>query len=76
MHGIYRITSTPDSKVHGANMGGPHVGPMKFAVWDIHPQSMLYWYYTRGNLMRQANEYRSQYCETEVVEEALKSLIR
>ena len=32
----------PDSKVHGANMGpiwgrqdpgGPHVGPMKFAIW-------------------------------------------
>ena len=34
---------TPDSRVHGANMGpiwgrqdpgGPHVGPMKFAIWD------------------------------------------
>ena len=34
----------PDSKVHGANMGplwgrqdpgGPHVGPMKFAFWEI-----------------------------------------
>ena len=34
---------TPDSKVHGANMGpiwgrqdpgGPHVGPMNFAIWD------------------------------------------
>ena len=34
----------PDSKVHGANMGptwdrqgpgGPHVGPMKFAIWDV-----------------------------------------
>ena len=33
-----------DSKVHGANMGliwgqqdpgGPHVGPMNFAVWDV-----------------------------------------
>ena len=33
----------PDSKVHGANMGpiwgrqdpgGPHVGPMNFAVWE------------------------------------------
>ena len=32
-----------DSKVHGGNMGpiwgrqdpgGPHVGPMKFAIWD------------------------------------------
>ena len=34
---------TPDSKVHGANMGsiwgrqdsgGPHVGHMNFAIWD------------------------------------------
>ena len=34
----------PDSKVRGANMGpiwgrqdpgGPHVGPMNFAIWDI-----------------------------------------
>ena len=34
---------TPDNKVHGANMGpiwerqdpgGPHVGPMNFAIWD------------------------------------------
>ena len=34
----------PDSKVHGANMGptwgrqdpgGPHVGPMDRAIWDI-----------------------------------------
>ena len=34
---------TPDSKVHGANMGpiwgqedpgGPHVGPMNFVIWD------------------------------------------
>ena len=36
------IQSSPDSKVHGANMGpiwgrqdtgGPHVGPMNFAIW-------------------------------------------
>ena len=35
--------TTPDSKVHGADMrsiwgrqdpGGPHVGPMNFAIWD------------------------------------------
>ena len=34
--------TAPDSKVHGANMGpiwgrqdpgGPHVGPMNFAIW-------------------------------------------
>ena len=42
----------PDSKVHGANMGpiwgrqgpgGPHVGPMNFAIWvltlDLTPLS-------------------------------------
>ena len=37
----------PDSKVHGANMGpiwdrqdpgGPHVGHMNFAIWDIHSE--------------------------------------
>ena len=37
------FTNTPDSKVYGANMGpiwgrqdpgGPHVGPMNFAIWD------------------------------------------
>ena len=36
--------SVPDSKVHGANMGpiwgrqdpgGPHVGPMNFAIWGV-----------------------------------------
>ena len=37
---------TPDSKVHGANVGptwgrqdpdGPHVGPMNFAISDMTP---------------------------------------
>ena len=36
--------NNPDSKVHGANMGpiwdrqdpgGPHVGPMNFAIWEL-----------------------------------------
>ena len=36
----------PDNKVHGVNMGsiwdrqdpgGPHVGPMKFAIWVTMP---------------------------------------
>ena len=39
----YSFKEYPDSKVHGANMGpiwgrqdpgGPHVGPMNFAIWD------------------------------------------
>ena len=42
LHWLLCIT-IPDSKVHGTNMGpiwgrqdpgGPHVGPMNFAIWD------------------------------------------
>ena len=45
-----RVESTPDSKVHEANMGpiwgrqdpgGPHVGPMNFAIWDILSPNLL-----------------------------------
>ena len=41
---LEQISLLPDSKFHGANMrpiwgrqdpGGPHVGPMNFASWDI-----------------------------------------
>ena len=41
------ILAYPDSKVHGANMGpiwgrqdpgGPHVGPMNFAIWVVMPE--------------------------------------
>ena len=41
---VFSYYAVPDSKVHGANMGpiwgrqdpgGPHVGPMNFAIWDI-----------------------------------------
>ena len=37
------VLNTPESKIHGANLGpnwgrqdpgGPHVGPMNFAIWD------------------------------------------
>ena len=40
---VWTVNYTPDSKVHGANMGpiwgrqdpgGPFVGPMNFAIWD------------------------------------------
>ena len=43
------ITKNPDSKVHGANVGsiwgrqdpgGPHVGHMDFAIWEL--QLLLY----------------------------------
>ena len=42
--GIRTVNVVPDSKVHGANMGpiwdrqdpgGPHVGHMNFAIWDM-----------------------------------------
>ena len=41
---------TPDSDVHRANMGpiwvrqdpgGPHVGPMNFAIWGVFPPQAL-----------------------------------
>ena len=44
MFWFWCILPVPDSKVHGANMGpiwgrqdpgGPHVGPMNFAIWDF-----------------------------------------
>ena len=45
----------PNSKVHGANMGpiwgrqdpgGPHVGPMNFAIWVVVLQSIFHKIYT------------------------------
>ena len=42
---VKSIGYVPDSDVHGANMGpiwgrqdpgGPHVGPMKFAIWGVY----------------------------------------
>ena len=52
------LFGTPDSKVHGANMGpilgrqepgGPHVGPMNFVIWDsmIHCHVTPLSYYRR-----------------------------
>ena len=43
LHHLIFHCSNPDSKVHGANMGpiwgrqdpgGPHVGPLNFAIWE------------------------------------------
>ena len=45
------FNTTPDSKFHAANMGpiwgrqdpgGPHVGPMNFAIWDHTQLDHLY----------------------------------
>ena len=42
--------NNPDSKVHGANVGpiwgrqdpgGPHVGPMNFAIWELLQKGSL-----------------------------------
>ena len=47
------VVYIPDNKAHGANMrpiwgrqdpGGPHVGPMNFAIWDIAPEIRQYIY--------------------------------
>ena len=44
MSQLLDIMGTPDSKLHGGNIGpiwgrqdpgGPHVGPVNFAVWDV-----------------------------------------
>ena len=44
------ITVVPDSKVHWANMGpiwgeqdpgGPHVGPMNFAIWGCYSSRLI-----------------------------------
>ena len=41
----YELDDNPDTKFHGANMGpiwgrqdpgGPHVGPMNFAIWEVN----------------------------------------
>ena len=59
------LKGTPDSKVHGANIGpiwgrqdpgGPHVGPMNFAIWvpveshpfHSYPQNCCVWRYRFG----------------------------
>ena len=51
------VRHAPDSQVHGANMGsiwgrqdpgGPHVGPMNFAIWSSrHPEREQY-YFSNG----------------------------
>ena len=42
------LVENPDNKVHGVNMGliwgrqdpgGPHVGPMNFAIWETNRHS-------------------------------------
>ena len=59
---LFCYCAYPDSKVHGANMGptwvrqdpgGPHVGPMNFAIWvyieisrilrDVHVRRLVMW---------------------------------
>ena len=51
-----------DRKVHGANMGpiwgrqdpgGPHVGPMNFAIWGFSPRPLCMFKLARGSPLRQ-----------------------
>ena len=55
---VYISVYSPDSKVHGANMGptwvlsspgGPYVGPMNLAVWVVlrHMETLGAYHYTR-----------------------------
>ena len=46
------FVNSPDSKVHGANMGpiwgrqgpgGPHVGPMNFVIWVTAPNYLAFY---------------------------------
>ena len=46
----YMFKHSPDIKIHGANMGpiwgrqdpgGPHVGPMNFAIWEYFWQACI-----------------------------------
>ena len=52
---IEALHRNPDSKVHGANMGpicgrqdpgGPHIGPMNFAIWEAF--HINYWPFVQG----------------------------
>ena len=47
---VFDAGNIPDSKVHGANMepiwgrqdpGGPHVGPMNLAIWDVQQSQLV-----------------------------------
>ena len=54
-------SNIPHTKVHGANMGpiwgrqdpgGPHVGPMNFAIWDLHWSIWSVWSYCQQRTQR------------------------
>ena len=54
----------PDSKVHGANMGptfvlsvpgGPHVGLMNLAIWEVSPSSAVPDWFHAGKLSTMTN---------------------
>ena len=74
---FYQITTKPnetwtipDSKVHGANMGpiwgrqdpgGPHVGPMNFAIRDVHNSWQCLWsIMLRCNVIWTPSQYKDR----------------
>ena len=71
MESPLRAIKYPDSKVHGANMGpiwgrqnpgGPHVGPMNFAIWlDYQTHIMRYVPLTHWGLNKMVAISRRQF---------------
>ena len=64
------VELSPDSKVHGANMGptwvlsapdGPHVGPMKLAIWfpTVPALLCLLWYWEPLSFYSNSSQYTS-----------------
>ena len=63
-HQFIAVGNTPDSKVHGTNMGpiwgrqdpgGPDVGPMNFAIWDVMSSKLC------SNAASNTNKFRCYY---------------
>ena len=72
--------STPNSKVHGANMGpiwgwqdpgGPHVGPMNFAIWDWFQIYTGVWF----NIKMVSYQYSEFHCGDKTVVRSSDRLI-
>ena len=60
------LKMSPDSKVHGANMGpiwgrqdqgGPQVGPMNFAIWVVRKMTAILFWPPCVNILRPSDAY-------------------
>ena len=63
---IHSLKMSPDSKVHGANMGpnwgrhdpgGPQVGPMNFAIWGVRKMAAILSWPPCVNILRPCDAY-------------------